>query len=218
MSVAYTVTETSGFVTPNVWTKLYDYPSGSTSTYSISSLIITNVLFSGTPNTVDVAVGVIPVTPSDKDIIEYGVVLNTPDGSLEHGNLIMKPGESIWVRATAATIHIRLHGIIFTTALNGVIAINGIYNSGSFQTVHNVPAGNVSFGTYNVILTNVDLVTPAQVTLALAGPRIENATTIGPKDGIERTCLVMTPGESIVIDTNNTNDLAYRITAITKFV
>lgn len=84
-------------------TKLYTVPAGKVTSANV------NIVNRGTTQvTVRLAIGT-GANPVNSDYLEYEVTL-APSGVLERTGLVLSAGEIIFVRASLATVSVRVHG------------------------------------------------------------------------------------------------------------
>lgn len=88
----------------NTDTKVYTVPAG-----KITAANINFVNRGTTQVTVRLALSSAVSTPANADYIEYEVTL-APSGVLERTALVMSAGESVFARASLATVSVRVHG------------------------------------------------------------------------------------------------------------
>lgn len=91
-------------ITANVWTQLYQVPSGKSSTLTVNCCNRTN-----TPATIDIAISSSATTPLDADVIVFGKTVFKPEefvkASLAVGSL-----QYVLVRSTQIDVSVNVWG------------------------------------------------------------------------------------------------------------
>ena len=209
----------------NNWLEIYELGTTPAYTYGVVNLRLSNK--SGTDLTFDVAVGAANpgVDPVNKDIVVSGNTL-TGHGVYELTNMVIGPGESIFVRPSATTLDARLDGLLFNTTTN-LLALGSteVLQSDGDKTVYTMPNGTtVVFGTVNLYLCNLSgsSTTVTVKTGNAAGPHglveIESGITIPSNSEVQRLCLVLGYDEKIIVNSSAASGLIARVSGISHVV
>lgn len=187
------------------WLKLYTFPSSGGHTYGVFSVIVTNDRAAGSTTNVSLDVGPGGTSPIIAGRLENNTPIPSP-GGLERGNIILSPGESIWVRANFTDTTIRIHGLLITTAIYAPLVVTAHVEVPHAVAIHTlVDDGTVLYGTMAVNLLNLG---PEARPVSLGFDTgassdiawIEQNTVFTENNGVERNCIIMSPGERVLVD------------------
>lgn len=100
---------------PNSWTTVYSVPNNvGSATVNYATVHVNAVNTSNSPATLDIAIAP-SANPSGQHYIEQGETLQAQGDGIIHTCLVVKPGENILTRSSAAGVAVRVNGIIDLT-------------------------------------------------------------------------------------------------------
>ena len=192
--VAYNVANTP---IAGSWFKAWSFPVVGGFEYGVVSVNIANHAVAA--NEINIAVGVIPAAPLLKDVIEYKQILPV-SGVIHKANIIVQPGESIWIKTQLTTASVRIDGILFDNTLSFPKITSALVTDANVNNILTVPdASTVVFGTFNINIVNT-ATADGKLQLLVNDGQLENAKVLVPNQSFENNCNILSPDDIVKLD------------------
>lgn len=205
----------------NTWVEVYELTATPAYSYGVATIRVLNK--GATDAVISLAVGVVGVglEPEDTHLVEYNKTIGSKE-VLEYGNIVIKTGESLFVRSDLVDVEVRVDGLLFNTTTNFVdvnsVSINNL-NENVIITM--VDVVNAVFGTYSITMVNntvSPIVTAVKIgTAANSGAlqrHIEVDKTVPAGGRYSRGCLILAPDEQILVQASVNSGLHVRVDGI----
>lgn len=208
----------------NTDTILYECPA-----FAAYAIVAVKVLNSHTANSgaFHIAISDTATTanpqPATDQYIEYNTTLS-PKANMERSSIILKPGEKIVAFNTTPDIVYRVHGLTRVSQLQAAAQGSASPSPNSWTTIYTLPS-NVLTSTVNYATVHANVVnlnnSPGDVEMAISTTTppgteklIEKGETLQAQGGgLIHTCMIMKPGESLLVRTT-VGQMACRVSGI----
>lgn len=200
----------------NVWLKLYETPVAPVFKQGLVTIHVDGDDTPGDTTVFSLAVGIVAsgVDPALVNVIERNQSLVTPGNLTRH--IVIKQGESVWIKSDKVTISARVTGLLFNTALDGVDIGSATAVTTSPTTILTVPPANlVNFGVYHVNVANTGTGTNT-FTLSVGGVNIYNDVTLLSNQTWNVGCIMASPTQPFVITPGSAGSLTARVHGVTE--
>ena len=227
----------------NVWQEAFELVSVPAYTYGVGSIRLVNTGATDATVSIAIGNVAVGNNPADKDYIVKDLVLSSQvspagapptggtDGEIfEKNNIIFITGESFFVIGDTADVECRVDGLLFNTTTNFEFVKNLtlpdtadnllLYNAGGgvAPTTTMEDIINATFGTFNLDIINTHATDAIEITvkvgLAGAEKEIEYKHVLEVNERLERNCLILSPNENVLVQSNVANAAQVRLSAI----